>query len=237
MFISWGLIALLVGSNTLPRPQGFFDWPTQLGTSSAAADAERVCKVRRMVEAAGFGTPEVTPIQRFVSGHASYRVTTAEADFFLKLPCEKMDEASQAACDAEFTTERQWAAWAADRGVAPALVNAFGHTDALATHFVADQTPRPEEARVPPMRPRILQALGALHQTSTTPTPAGGRAGDVHMARALLRESASDLPVEWLHQLLTTLEQELNQEAHAVCHNDFHHRNVLVNDTAVFIID
>lgn len=161
----------------------------------------------------------------------TFRVRSPAGDWVVRL-----GGATDADLAISRVAERQTHAAAAEHGFAPAIVHADAAAGLLVTEFTAGQTPTREQLR----SPELLHALGArLGELHRLPLPRAVRRFDVHdvLLHYLELDGVPPGPVsrDDLSARLRWSLASYRRRGVALCHNDLHHRNVLVGERLVFV--
>ncbi len=161
----------------------------------------------------------------------TFRVRSAVGDWVVRL-----GGATDAQLAISRVGERQTHAAAAALGFAPAIVHADPDAGLLVTHFLDAPVSSREQLR----SAHMLRALGArLGELHAVPLPRTVRRLDVHDALLHHLELEPVVPGPMSRDDLSArLRWSLasyRQSGVALCHNDLHHRNVLVSEPLVFV--
>jgi thiamine kinase-like enzyme len=161
----------------------------------------------------------------------TFRVRGSSADWVVRL-----GGATDAALAISRVGERQIHAEAAAHGFAPAIVHADPDSGVLVTAFAHGEVPTREQLRSPEMLRALGARLGELHRL---PLPRTVRRLDVHDAllHHLEQQAVPPGPMsrDDLSARLRWSLASYRQSGLALCHNDLHHRNMLVGDRLLFV--
>ncbi|MCX7058474.1 MAG: phosphotransferase [Proteobacteria bacterium] len=161
----------------------------------------------------------------------TFRVRAPSIDWVVRLGGD-----SDAALAISRVGERQTHAAAAALGFAPAIIHADPDAGLLVTAFLHAEAPSRAQLRAPEMLRALGARLGELHRT---PLPRTVRRLDVHDALLHYLEQ-QDVPPGPMSRadISARLRWSLasyRQSGLALCHNDLHHRNILVGERLIFV--
>ena len=160
-----------------------------------------------------------------------YRVTSGAGDWAVRL-----GGGADAALAINRVAERQVHSVVAGLGFAPPIVHAAPAEGVLVTEFVAGAPVSRERLRQPDMLRALGERLGELHRA---PVPRTVRRVDVHDAVLHYLELDGVPPGPMSREdIASRLRWSLagyQQTGLALCHNDLHHRNLLVGPRLVFV--
>ena len=160
-----------------------------------------------------------------------YRVTSAVGDWAVRLGGD-----ADAALAISRVAERQTHTVAAALGFAPPIVHVVPAEGLLITGFVTAAPVSREQLRAPGMLQALGERLGELHRA---PLPRTVRRLDVHEALLHYLElegvPAGPMSRADISSRLRWSLAGYRQSAVALCHNDLHHRNLLVGERLLFV--
>ena len=204
--------------------------------SEAAAGHEIAAALfARVPQFAGVQAQHITPLRGGIT-NSNYRITTAAADFVLRIAGERTDTLG-----IDRRVEHAANCSAAAAGIAPGVVHMIEPEGYLVTNFIAGRMPLPEELR----SAHWLGTIGALLRRIHALPALGARFSGFEVVRTytrLAREVGAEFPANFdsLLAALGVLEQALARRVfiECPCHNDLLNGNFLVDaHERLFVLD
>ena len=189
----------------------------------------------RVPQLAGVQAQHITPLRGGIT-NTNYRITTAAADFVLRIAGERTDTLG-----IDRRVEHAANCSAAAAGIAPGVVHMIEPEGYLVTNFIAGRMPLPEELR----SAHWLGTIGALLRRIHALPALGARFSGFEVVRTytrLAREVGAEFPANFdsLLAALGVLEQALARRVfiECPCHNDLLNGNFLVDaHERLFVLD
>lgn len=189
----------------------------------------------RVPQLAGVQAQHITPLRGGIT-NTNYRITTAAADFVLRIAGERTDTLG-----IDRRVEHAANCSAAAAGIAPGVVHMIEPEGYLVTNFISGRMPLPEELR----SAHWLGTIGALLRRIHALPALGARFSGFEVVRTytrLAREVGAEFPANFdsLLAALGVLEQALARRVfnECPCHNDLLNGNFLVDaHERLFVLD
>lgn len=189
----------------------------------------------RVPQFAGIQAQQITALRGGIT-NTNYRITTAAADFVLRIAGERTDTLG-----IDRRVEYAASCSAAAAGIAPRVVHMIQPEGYLVTDFIAGRMPLPEELR----SAHWLGTIGALLRRVHALPALGARFSGFEVVRTytrLARAGGAEFPVNFdtLRARLDVLEHALARRAFVerLCHNDLLNGNFLVDaQERLFVLD
>ena len=189
----------------------------------------------RVPQLAGVQAQHITPLRGGIT-NTNYRITTAAADFVLRIAGERTDTLG-----IDRRVEHAANCSAAAAGIAPGVVHMIEPEGYLVTNFISGRMPLPEELR----SAHWLGTIGALLRRVHALPALGARFSGFEVVRTytrLAREVGAEFPANFdsLLAALGVLEQALARRVfnECPCHNDLLNGNFLVDaHERLFVLD
>ena len=204
-------------------------------TEAAAGHDIAAALFARVPQLAGVQAQHITPLRGGIT-NTNYRITTAAADFVLRIAGERTDTLG-----IDRRVEHAANCSAAAAGIAPGVVHMIEPEGYLVTNFIAGRMPLPEELR----SAHWLGTIGALLRRVHALPALGARFSGFEVVRTytrLAREVGAEFPANFdsLLAALGVLEQALARRVfiECPCHNDLLNGNFLVDaHERLFVLD
>lgn len=189
----------------------------------------------RVPQFAGMQAQQITALRGGIT-NTNYQITTAAADFVLRIAGERTDTLG-----IDRRVEYAASCSAANAGIAPRVVHMIQPEGYLVTDFIAGRMPLPEELR----SAHWLGTIGALLRRVHALPALGARFSGFEVVRTysrLARAGGAQFPANFdtLRARLDALEQALARRTfvECPCHNDLLNGNFLVDaHEHLFVLD
>ena len=204
-------------------------------TEAAAGHDIAAALFARVPQLAGVHSQHITPLRGGIT-NTNYRITTAAADFVLRIAGARTDTLG-----IDRRVEHAANCSAAAAGIAPEVVHLIEPEGYLVTNFISGRMPLPEELR----SAHWLGTIGALLRRVHALPALGARFSGFAVVRTytrLAREVGAEFPANFdsLLAALGVLEQALARRVfiECPCHNDLLNGNFLVDaHERLFVLD
>ncbi len=204
-------------------------------TEAAAGHDLAAALFARVPQLAGVEAQHITPLRGGIT-NTNYRITTAAADFVLRIAGERTDTLG-----IDRRVEHAANCSAAAAGIAPGVVHMIEPEGYLVTNFISGRMPLPQELR----SAHWLGTVGALLRRVHALPALGARFSGFEVVRTytrLAREVGAEFPANFdsLLAALGVLEQALARRVfiECPCHNDLLNGNFLVDaNERLFVLD
>ena len=204
-------------------------------TEAAAGHDLAAALFARVPQLAGVEAQHITPLRGGIT-NTNYRITTAAADFVLRIAGERTDTLG-----IDRRVEHAANCSAAVAGIAPGVVHMIEPEGYLVTNFISGRMPLPQELR----SAHWLGTVGALLRRVHALPALGARFSGFEVVRTytrLAREVGAEFPANFdsLLAALGVLEQALARRVfiECPCHNDLLNGNFLVDaNERLFVLD
>ena len=189
----------------------------------------------RVPQLAGVQAQHITPLRGGIT-NTNYRITTAGADFVLRIAGERTDTLG-----IDRRVEHAANCSAAAAGIAPEVVHLIEPEGYLVTNFISGRMPLPDELRSAHWLDTIGALLRRVHALPALNARFSGF-GVVRTYTRLAREVGAQFPASFdsLLAALGVLEQALARRVfnECPCHNDLLNGNFLVDaHERLFVLD